>query len=184
LAENGAEVFAIDISGSIEVAKSDGKHLSGLHVLQADLFRLPLPDSVFDVVWSDGVIHHTPNPWRAFSALASKVAVGGRLIVYVYPQELSIYKRVRSWMPRLDQWPLPMLRTFCSITAVPIYAARIMARTYQPYGEVKFRLFDTVSCPYLSMHSADEVTGWFQENGFHQIAIGKPDITAFGIKAP
>jgi hypothetical protein len=53
----------------------------------------------------------------------------------------------------------------------------------KPCREVKFQLFDTVACPYISMHTGDEVTvgSWKRVD---QIAIEAPAITAFGIKAP
>jgi SAM-dependent methyltransferase len=182
LAAHGAEVFAIDISDSVEIVRAEGQNLSQLHVIQANLFELPFPNGFFDVIWSDGVIHHTPNPRAAFSALASKVTGGGKLGIYVYPQELSIYKRFRSWTPVSYRWPLPVLQAYCSTVSVPIYLARIVALRYQPYHEVKFRLFDTLACPYLSMHSPSEVTAWFEENQFSQVTITKPYISAVGMK--
>lgn len=184
LAEHGAHVVAADISSSIEQVQAEGAHIPNLHAIQADLFYLPLRDRSLDVIWSDGVIHHTPDPRMAFSALAAKVADGGRLGIYVYPQVRSIYKQVRRWTPAVYQWPIPILQAYCSIMAMVIYLARIVVGKRQPYREVSFRLFDTLACPYLSMHSPNEVISWFEENQFHQVRITEPHITAMGIKKP
>jgi SAM-dependent methyltransferase len=182
LAEAGAEVVAIDISAAVEVVRAGRGHVRNLHVLQADLFHLPFRDRSFDVIWSNGVIHHTPNPAATVSALARKVAVGGRLAIYVYPHETSIYKLVRRWTPGVNRWPLPMVSAYSAVTALFIYFLRILAGKRQPYRQVRFHLFDTLACPYLSMHSPAEVTNWFEDNQFYNIAMAQPPITALGIK--
>ena len=182
LAEAGAEVVAIDISAAVEVVRAERGHLRNLHVVQADLFHLPFRDRSFDVIWSDGVIHHTPNPAVAVSALASKVAIGGRLAIYVYPHETSIYKLVRRWTPGVNRWPIPIVSAYSAVTALFIYFLRIPAGKRQPYRQVKFHLFDTLACPYLSMHSQAEVTNWFESNQFCNITMMQPSITALGIK--
>jgi SAM-dependent methyltransferase len=184
LASHGARVVAIDISSSVELVQAEGAHLPNLYTIQADLFHLPLRDRVFDVVWSDGVIHHTPTPSVAFSVLAAKIAVGGRLSIYVYPQVMSVYKQVRQWTPMVCRWPLSILQAYCRMTAMVIYLARIIVGKRQPYHEVNFRLFDTLACPYLSTHSLEEVVSWYEQNQFHQVKIGRPYITAIGIKKP
>jgi hypothetical protein len=68
------------------------------------------------------------------------------------------------------------------MTAMVIYLARIIAGKRQPYREVNFRLFDTLACPYLSTHSAEEIVSWYEQNQFHHVKIGQPYITATGIK--
>jgi SAM-dependent methyltransferase len=182
LAEAGAEVVAIDISAAVEVVRAERGHISNLHVIQADLFHLPFRDRSFDVIWSDGVIHHTPNPAGAVSALALKVVVGGRLAIYVYPHETSIYKLIRRWTPGVNRWPIPMVSSYSAVTALFIYFLRILAGKRQPYRQVEFHLFDTLACPYLSMHSPAEVTNWFESNQFYNITMAQPPITALGIK--
>src|SRR5262245_25850144 len=140
LAEAGAEVVAVDISAAVEVVRTERGHLRNLHVVQADLFHLPFRDRSFDVMWSDGVIHHTPNPAGAVSALARKVGVGGRLAIYVYPHETSIYKLVRRWTPAVNRWPIPIVSAYSAVTALVIYFLRILAGKRQPYRQVRFQL--------------------------------------------
>ena len=53
-------------------------------VAQADLFNLPFADGTFDVVYSIGVLHHTPDTAAAVRALAPIVKPGGTLAVWVY----------------------------------------------------------------------------------------------------
>ena len=61
-------------------------------IVQADLLDLPLAERQFDLVFSIGVLHHSPDPRRAFAQVAARVKPGGRLAVWLYrkntpPQE-------------------------------------------------------------------------------------------------
>jgi SAM-dependent methyltransferase len=52
--------------------------------VQADLNALPLPEQAFDVVWSFGVLHHTPDTFAALAAVVRHVKIGGHVLFYVY----------------------------------------------------------------------------------------------------
>jgi SAM-dependent methyltransferase len=45
---------------------------------------LPFPDGHFDFIFSLGVLHHLPDTQAAIRSLASKLAAGGTLLVYLY----------------------------------------------------------------------------------------------------
>ena len=53
-------------------------------LLVADCEKLPFPDNHFDVVYSWGVIHHTPNTDRALSEIVRVCKPGGVIKVMVY----------------------------------------------------------------------------------------------------
>lgn len=74
----------IDLSLSVEVAFANTKHMKNVTVSQASIFELPYNDGIFDIVYSCGVIHHTPDPEKACQELAKKVAAGGLLGIYIY----------------------------------------------------------------------------------------------------
>jgi SAM-dependent methyltransferase len=50
----------------------------------ADAENLPFPDGEFDVVYSWGVLHHTPHPAGALAEAQRVLAPGGRLKVMLY----------------------------------------------------------------------------------------------------
>lgn len=80
----GAEVVAADMSDSLirvaERAKSDPK----LHPVECDLLKPPFKKGVFDVAYSQGVLHHTADTKSAFAAVAALVKPGGKLSVWLY----------------------------------------------------------------------------------------------------
>ena len=86
-AEWGArEVIGVDLSAAVESAFAATRGLENAHIIQADIYSLPLRP-VFDYGFSVGVLHHLPDPRGGFVSLASKVRPGGYLSAWVYGAE-------------------------------------------------------------------------------------------------
>jgi ubiquinone/menaquinone biosynthesis C-methylase UbiE/glycosyltransferase involved in cell wall biosynthesis len=87
-ARNGAVVTDVDLSaGHLKLAQENFR-LRGLEgeFIHHDAENLPLEDNSFDVVYSNGVIHHTPNTTRVIEEMFRVLRPGGRLIVMVYAE--------------------------------------------------------------------------------------------------
>jgi SAM-dependent methyltransferase len=86
-AEWGAkEVVGIDLGEAVESAFALTRDLPNAHIIQCDIFKLPLKKA-FDYAFSVGVLHHTPDPKKAFLSLAGKVKKGGHISAWVYGAE-------------------------------------------------------------------------------------------------
>lgn len=86
-AEWGAEeVVGIDFSSAVETAFEVAAKSDKIHIIQADIFRLPLK-KVFDYAYCVGVLHHTTAPAEALRLLAAKILKGGAISVWVYGAE-------------------------------------------------------------------------------------------------
>ena len=104
-AEFGAkDVLAIDLSDAVEAAYRNTKHLPNVHVIQADIYRLPFGRSV-DFAFSIGVLHHLPDPEGGFSSLVGHLKPGGSVFAWVYGRENN------GWIVRLVN---PMRERFFS----------------------------------------------------------------------
>ena len=92
---SGLELFAellprirylgVDVSAAVDVAAdrfAERGHEAAF--LQADITDLPLPEASVDLIFSEGVLHHTDSTERALGALARLLKPGGRLLFYVY----------------------------------------------------------------------------------------------------
>ena len=77
----------IDISLSVVAAYKNTKHLNNIVVSQASIFELPYRDETFDIIYSLGVIHHTPNPKKALQILVKKLVPGGLIGIYIYTKK-------------------------------------------------------------------------------------------------
>src|SRR3989442_6675763 len=81
----------------------------GLHRVQfveTDLNRPGLNTGAFDVVYSAGVLHHTPNPRSSFSRLAKLARAGGIIVVGVYNAFARLPSRARKLVARLSGFRL------------------------------------------------------------------------------
>jgi len=86
-AEFGAkEIICFDLSASIEAARELSSDLPNLHFIQADIYSPPLKKQ-FDYIFSIGVLHHLPDPYRGFHSLCGILKKGGAISVWVYGEE-------------------------------------------------------------------------------------------------
>lgn len=92
-ARNGAITTDIDLSaGHLALARENFqlRGLTGTFIHQ-DAEALPFPDESFDVVYSNGVIHHTPNTQSVVDEIYRVLRPGGKAIVMVYAQHSLNY---------------------------------------------------------------------------------------------
>ena len=80
----GAEVVAFDLSESLLRLVDDARGSSRLHLVQGDLLAPPFRREIFDIVYSQGVLHHTASPRGAFERLAGLVKKDGFITAWVY----------------------------------------------------------------------------------------------------
>lgn len=130
------EVIGIDLSEAVETAYAATRSLPNAHVIQADIYRLPLARK-FDYAFSVGVLHHLPNPRQGFFSLASKVVPGGHVSAWIYGAEnnewiVRLVNPVREKITaRIDQ------RALLQLSKIP--AAGIFLATKLIYGPLNRR---------------------------------------------
>ena len=71
--------------------------------LQDDLAALPFAPGSFDVVFSEGVLHHTDSTRNALQHLAVLLSPGGRLLFYVYRKKGPIREFTDDYIRALLQ---------------------------------------------------------------------------------
>jgi ubiquinone/menaquinone biosynthesis C-methylase UbiE len=81
------QVYALDLSTSIDDAYQHVGHMPNVHLIQGDLTQLPFREGTFDFIACDQVIHHTPDAPAAFQHLAAHLAPGGEIAIYVYKKK-------------------------------------------------------------------------------------------------
>ena len=186
-AARNSTVVGFDISKSARVAFDRCKGLKNVHILQCDLMHPPFRSHSFDYIWSEGVIHHTPNSLQSFDRLDSLLTKSGKLHIWVYPNyKFSIYRFVRNilWKPYF----LPSgVRYFLSwLFATPLYCCVKMLELVKLHKNVKlktlvFRFYDNLAPEFQHCHSKEEVRNWFVSYNYTEIIL-KGDIGATGKK--
>ena len=88
--------------------------LERVQFVETDLRRPGLQAGAFDVVYSSGVLHHTPDPRASFARLAQLARPGGTIVLGVYNAFARVPLRLRRLVARLSGFRLipfdPVLR--------------------------------------------------------------------------
>jgi SAM-dependent methyltransferase len=192
-AAKGAEVFGIDVTTAIDATYRNIGHLDNVHLAQADLFALPFRDNTFDLAYSIGVLHHTPDPPAAFAAVARALAPGGKIAINGYARYGPSHRF--SDAIRLVTTRLPLRVTWVlSSVAVPLYwlyrvpvVGRLFSVALPISMEPKWRwrwldTFDWYSPTHQSKYLYPEVFRWFTENGVTVVDIHDGPIRMSGVK--
>ena len=100
-ARHGATVTAIDITGE-RARATDAKFrllgdlAAGCHAMQGDSEHLPFDDASFDIVYSNGVLHHTTDTEAALAEVHRVLKPGGRAVIMLYCKS--------SWHYWINMW--------------------------------------------------------------------------------
>jgi len=190
------DVVGIDLGNAVESAFALTRDLPNVHIVQCDIYRLPLK-RVFDYAFSVGVLHHTPDPRKAFLSLAAKLKNGGHISAWVYGAENNEWIRKyvnpirtgftsRISQPVLYQLSkLPTLGVFLASkliykplnkTSKPL-AAKLFYNDYHNHlGTFGWReqhniVFDHLVAPTAFYISKDEFETWWKEIDAQNVEI-------------
>ena len=73
-----------DLSDAVDVAQERLGHIPAVHFVQADALSLPFEGETFDLIFSEGVLHHTPSTKMAILSSSRVLKNGGEYHFYVY----------------------------------------------------------------------------------------------------
>lgn len=193
------EVLAVDLGSAVEAAYRNTKRFANVHVIQADLFNLPIKRASVDVAFSVGVLHHTPDPERSFKALVGSLKPGGRVIAWVYgrenngwivhgvnPVRTALTSRLpHEWLYHLSKVPAAVLfalgrGVYQPLNKQPLspmgkrlfYQAYINHVTRFPFHEVHSIVHDHLTPTIAHYIREDEFRAWFGAEGLENVAIG------------
>jgi SAM-dependent methyltransferase/uncharacterized protein YbaR (Trm112 family) len=193
------EIIGIDLSAAVETAFAATRQLDNAHVIQADIYQLPLK-AVFDYAFSVGVLHHLPDPRGGFRSLAAKVKAGGHVSAWVYGAENNgwitrwvnpLRERVTSRINKrillhLSKLPTAALFAATKLVYGPLnrsaggaaLARRLFYNDYlytlSSFGwrEQHTIVFDHLVAPTAFYISREEFEEWWREVGASEVVIG------------
>ncbi len=88
-ARHGAVMTSLDITPARARATEAkfrlmGEAAAGCHAVNGDSENLPFADATFDIVYSNGVLHHTLDTERAIAEVLRVLKPGGRAVIMLY----------------------------------------------------------------------------------------------------
>jgi ubiquinone/menaquinone biosynthesis C-methylase UbiE len=157
-ARAGADVHAVDLSThSVALAKTR-LQLYGFtgEVREADAEHLPFPDNTFDLVYSWGVIHHTPDTPAAVKEIHRVLKTGGQIRIMIYNR--SSWVGLKMYL----EWGLLKGRPFASLKK--LFAAHMESPGTKTYtvNECRemFAVFDDLKVePVLTYYDYHKAKG-------------------------
>ena len=166
------KVFAGDLClNSLRLGKgfADRYAIRNVAFMQMNLFRPPFRDNSFDVVISNGVLHHTGDCEGAFRSILAKVKAGGLILIGLY----NSYAR----LPTL--WKAWAFRTL----GPKLYFLDPRLRDWRKEPDrIKAWFLDQYRHPHETKHSMDEVLRWFGKYGVDFVnGLPHVDGSDFGI---
>jgi SAM-dependent methyltransferase len=193
VAARGGEVVGLDLTEAVDAAFQNLGRCEGVHLVQADIFAMPFRAETFDLSYSIGVLHHTPDPQLAFRRVAATVKKGGDLAVYLYAGYWlgnHFSDLIRSVTTHL---PLGLMRLL-STSAIPLYFLYRLPVVGQAlhtlcpismHHDWRWRWLDTFDWytpKYQWKLLYPEVFRLFRENGFLDIEVFDEAIRMRGTK--
>lgn len=204
----GGDVIGIDLSYSVDVALENLGIKAGINFIQADIFNLPFKKGISDIIFSIGVLHHTPNTRKALLSLIPHLKKGAKIAIWVYTNEgindqikplRDIYRRTynhisdfyRIFTTRMDQKQLLKISQIMAYglyypTKIPVVGKVLdLVIPSSDHPDPMWRvldIFDWYSPKYQWKHTYEEVEDWFKEAGLTNIEKLKIPVSMRGKK--
>lgn len=185
----GARAIGIDFSFAVEASQTNLGQRPNVDVIQADVFRLPFRDAIFDAIFSIGVLHHTRDTREAFLSLPRHLKEGGEIAVWLYYYTDQLYNRASDFWRRVLR-PLPNRAIYAwswllCVLFSGLYRLPFMSR--QPWYHLRrvlpvnthpdwhWRVLDTFDW-YSPLYqdkdcSPERVVGWCRDGGLRDVEI-------------
>lgn len=189
----GGEIVGVDLSLAVEAAYTNVGSRANVRILQADVFQLPFAPESFDIIFSIGVLHHTPDCKRAFESLVPFVKRGGTIAIWVYAH-LGLSSHCSDFMRIFTtRMPQPLLHRLCQIASplYPLYKvpglgmALQVALPISMHPDPEWRALDTFDWyapQYQSKHTNPEVVAWFKSAGLQQVETLQFPVSVRGVR--
>ena len=127
--------------------------LTRVHFAQMNLFSPIFKPKSFDWVISNGVLHHTSDPYEAYKSISKLVKPNGYILIGLYHKFGRIITDIRRTIFKMTHDRLRFLDK--RLLANKLSAAKKNAWFKDQYKN-----------PHESKHTINEVLRWFDETGF------------------
>lgn len=192
-----AQVVAMDITSGVDACAAfcEKKNVEGkerIHFIQGSVEHPPFKENVFDIIYSNGVLHHTSSTKNSLKKLTPLVKTGGKFYVWLYVKNRSLYNRTVYTINRIIRYVLSPFgsRGIYTFSYMWVFLMRIFHtfRNFLNVGdpfylnlharEHRLIIYDQFAIKFDWHHTYEEVIKWFREEKFSAHAIPGIDAPA------
>jgi len=179
-------VVSVDLSGAVDEALELSRDCSNINFLQASLFNLPLKIK-FDLMFSLGVLHHTPSPSLGFKSVLKSLKVGGKIGVWVYGKEgnkimgplMNLFRIITTRLnSRIRKRLSKIIVMMEEVSYNSVFKAIGFYGEYLRYfneqlsrADREYVVFDFISTPIIKYISKKELDIWVNEVGLLDVMV-------------
>ena len=184
---NPKEIFAVEPSKAIKIAKKNNKNNSlKIKYLNIKAEDLKLDNKV-DFAFSLGVIHHIPEYELACKKIFNSIKKGGKFIIWVYGYEgnelyIILFNNLRRITRIIPDSFLRMLCTFlnyccsayiflCKFMNLPMKAYMIKVFNKCSFEKRNYIIFDQLNPSYSKYFKKEELQTLLKNVGFKKLII-------------
>jgi ubiquinone/menaquinone biosynthesis C-methylase UbiE len=154
---------AREYAASYNIANIDFKEMSVLD--------LQFPDNSFDLSYSMGVLHHTPDPYKGFCELVRVTRPGGIVIASVYNKFGRLRHNLKQKWVNALAGENPVKRVETAKKWFPKTCRQLKKRMR---SESETILYDAFGIPHESQHSIGEILKWFSKKDLKYLGAFGP----------
>ena len=132
---------------------STKNNINNISFINADIFDDVLENNYFDFIWTNGVLHHTKDPKKAFEISIKSLKQEGYVLVGLYNSIGRLRTKIRKYIYKIFGKKIvlmldPVLRNIKS----------------ESPDQIEAWIRDQYEHPVESLHTLDEVLDWFNSN--------------------
>ncbi len=182
--KQGLRSIGIDYSDSVFQAESN-RNCPTVCFIKGDLQHLPFKDDFFDIVVSNGVLHHTPHTETTFYEVAHKVKQSGTLYIWLYSRKGSLLwalkRRIFDFLRIIVCRLSPNIQKLCvEVISQAIY----IFNKKVDFPSLRVAIFDSITPRWRYYHTPEDVSYWFYKAGFLPITLSHwKNRFGFGVKS-
>jgi len=148
---------------------STKNNINNVSFVNADIFDDVLENDYFDFIWTNGVLHHTKDPQKAFEISIKSLKQEGYVLVGLYNSIGRLRTKLRKYVYKIFGKKIilildPVLRNIKS----------------ESPDQIDAWIRDQYEHPVESTHTFDEVLKWFDQNNIQFLnSIPKCDLVNY-----
>ncbi len=183
IADLAGFAVGMELSRAVDDAYKRNRNRN-IFFVQADVQYPPFGDSVFDVVYSSGVLHHTNNTKATLDRIITLVKPKGTICLWLYhPQDKPLHHLSLLMRRFFSRLPLTLAALMITVFLFPVsfLYKKVKGKKDVNYREELINLFDAFTPEFREEVPHDTAVNWLKQNNCGNVKITTTSQFGFSI---